>query len=164
MQLELGRRADYAIRATVDLARHYDHAVRRKAREIAEEMGIPRGYVPQILAELVRVGFAASVAGPSGGYVLARPPEEISLLAVVRAADGEPVSRECVLRGGPCRWDDICAVHVPWFEAQQALIQQLDETNFREIVEIDQQLDAGTYRPPGHVAPPERGAVAARRS
>ena len=148
MRLELGRRADYAIRAAVDLAHHHGDGGRRKSRAIAEEMAIPVSYIPQILAELVRAGLVVSEAGRSGGYVLARSPSEVSLLDVVHAAEGKVVSAACVLRGGPCRWEEMCAVHVPWAEAQHALLDSLGSTSLAEVVAIDQRLAAGTYRIP----------------
>jgi Rrf2 family protein len=153
MRLELGRRADYAIRAVVDLAGHHDAGVRRKARDIAEEMGIPGSYLPQILAALVRAGVVASVAGPAGGYALARAPETVSLLDVVRAVEGDVASTSCVLRGGPCRWEDHCAVHVPWARAQLALLASLDATSRRDLVTIDARIAAGTYRIPDDLRP-----------
>ncbi len=153
MRLELGRRADYAVRAVVDLARHHDDDSRRKGREIATEMDIPPTYIPQILAELVRVGLVDSVAGPGGGYVLGRDPADISLLEVITAVEGEIGSRECVLRGGPCRWEGACAVHEPWWRAQQALRDELARTSFRDIAEIDAGLEAGTYEVPEPLQP-----------
>lgn len=153
MRLELGRRADYAVRAVVDLARHHGGESRRKGREIATEMDIPRTYIPQILAELVRVGIVDSVAGPGGGYVLRREPADISLLEVITAVEGEIGSRECVLRGGPCRWEGACAVHEPWWRAQQALRDELARTSFEDIAEIDAGLDAGTYEVPEPLQP-----------
>ncbi len=156
MRLELGRRADYAIRASVDLARHAEGDGRRKARAIADEMAIPSSYVPQILAELVRAGLVESVAGRDGGYRLAVSPGTISLLAVVQAVDGEMVSTTCVRRGGSCRWDDMCAVHVPWAQAQQAMLDSLGRTTLRDLVDIDQQLEAGTYEVPDGLRRPSR--------
>lgn len=149
MRLELGRRADYAIRAAVDLARH--EGARRKGREIAAAMEIPTSFVPQILAELVRAGAVVSVAGRDGGYALARDAGEVSLLAVVRAVEGELRSTSCVLRGGPCRWDDVCAVHVPWARAQDALLDSLAHTSLADLVAIDTALEAGTYEVPQDV-------------
>lgn len=154
MRLQLGRRADYAIRAAVDLARHADGGQRRKARAIATEMDIPLGYVPQILAELVRAGLVSSVAGPDGGYRLARPPVEVDLLEVVGAVDGDLRSTVCVLRSGPCRWDDICAVHVPWARAQEAMLASLAATTLEELVAIDTALEAGTFEVPEDLARP----------
>jgi Rrf2 family protein len=144
VEIELGRRADYAIRAVVDLARHHGDGL-RKAREIAEEMAIPGTFLPQILAELVRVGIATSVAGREGGYALARPPEEVSLLEVITAVDGEPATSACILRGGPCRWDDVCAVHVPWARAKGRLRQELAQTSLRDVARIDARIEAGTF-------------------
>jgi Rrf2 family transcriptional regulator, iron-sulfur cluster assembly transcription factor len=160
MQLELGRRADYAIRAAVDLARHADEGTRRKARAIAESMDIPASYVPQILAELVRAELVTSVAGRAGGYTLARTPEQIDLLSVVQAVDGEMVSTVCVLRGGPCRWDGICAVHVPWARAQRAMLDSLGEVTLADLAEIDAALEEGTYEVPEDVVRPARGPAA----
>ncbi len=155
--MELGRRADYAIRAAVDLARHHESDERRKARAIAEEMDIPPSYVPQILAELVRAELATSVAGRDGGYRLARPVDQVSLVEVIRAVEGDLRSTVCPLRGGPCRWDDVCAVHVPWARAQHAMLDELAETTLAELVEIDTAIDAGTYEIPSDVARPPKG-------
>lgn len=160
MRLELGRRADYAVRAAVDLARHADTGGRRKARAIAVEMAIPLSYVPQIMAELVRSGIVESVAGPDGGYVLANAPDEVRLLDVISAMEDEMVATSCVLRGGPCRWEDACAVHVPWTRAQVALLESLAGTTLQDLVEIDRELEAGTYLVPEDV----RDAVVGKRS
>jgi Rrf2 family protein len=146
MELSLGRRADYALRAALDLARHADD--RRKSREIGDEMDIPMTYLPQIMAQLVRSGLVDSVAGPHGGYVLARPAVAISLLEVIEAVEGDPVSKECVLRGGPCRWDEICAIHVPWSRAQQAMLERLGTTSLADVAAIDKALLDGSYEVP----------------
>lgn len=145
MRLELGRRADYAIRAAIDLAHHHGDGERRKSRAIAAEMAIPPSYIPQILAELVRAGLVVSTAGRSGGYALARPPTDISLLDVVHAAEGEVVSTACVLHNRPCRWEDMCAVHVPWSDAQHALLDSLGSSSLADVVAIDRRLADGTY-------------------
>jgi hypothetical protein len=83
------------------------------------------------------------VAGPSGGYLLARPPEEISLLAVIRAVDDDPASRVCVLRGGPCRWDDSCAVHTCGSRRSRRCWPRLDQATLAEVIEVDAAIDAG---------------------
>jgi Rrf2 family transcriptional regulator, iron-sulfur cluster assembly transcription factor len=163
MRLELGRRADYAIRAAVDLANHHGDGERRKARAISDEMDIPASFLPQILAELVRADIAVSVAGRDGGYALSREPKRVTLLEVVRAVEGDLVSASCVLRGGPCRWEDVCAVHVPWARAQYALLDSLEETTLADLVAIDVALQAGTYQVPADMQRPRRGAGPVKR-
>lgn len=146
MELSLGRRADYAIRATLDLAHHPGQL--RKAREIGEAMAVPTSFLPQILAQLVRAGISSSTAGPRGGYGLAKPAADVSLLDVVVAVDGEVGATECVLRGGPCRWDDMCAVHLPWAQAQRAMTEELAATSFADLLELDHALARGELEVP----------------
>lgn len=151
MRLELGRRADYAVRAAVDLAHHQPDGRRRKSRVIAEDRSIPAGFLPQILADLVRAGLAESVAGRDGGYVLARAPSEITLLEVVRAVKGEPLDATCVLRDGPCASGEICAMHVPWSRAKDALLDALADTSIADLVETDAAIASGDSELPADV-------------
>jgi Rrf2 family protein len=139
VEMSLGRRADYAIRATLDLAR--SPGALRKSREIGEAMAVPVSFLPQILAQLVKAGIASSTAGPRGGYGLARDPASLSLLDVVVAVDGEVAETPCVLRGGPCHWEDRCAVHVPWARAKQAMMDELASTSFADLVRLDRTLE-----------------------
>ncbi len=151
MQASLGRKGDYSVRAVLDIARR--NGDRRKAREIATEMDIPNRYLTQILANLVQHGLLEAVAGPTGGYVLARPSDEISLLEVVEAAEGPIALDVCVLRGGPCSWENSCPVHIPWARAQNAMAEQLSTTSFADLVGIDGELSAGTHQIPEDTPP-----------
>jgi Rrf2 family protein len=142
MHMSLGKRADYAVRAVLDLARHWEAPDRRKSRQIADEMDIPAKYLPQVLATLVRAGLVDSISGPDGGYRLAAAPDGITLLRVIEAVDGPLASTECVLRGGPCHWDHRCAIHEPWAEAQEALRRRLGAATFADLANIDAALEA----------------------
>jgi Rrf2 family protein len=160
MQVTLDRKGDYSVRAVLDIARHYGKG-RRKARQIATVMDIPGRYATQILADLVRHGLLTAVAGPDGGYTLARAPEEITLLDVVDAVEGPTILDTCVLRGGPCDWTDACPIHVTWWKAQAAFIDVLAGSTFAELVEVDAAIEAGTFDPevPLHLTTTERLGV-----
>lgn len=162
MQITLGRKGDYSVRAALDLARAHGGR-RRKAREIAAAMDVPERYLPQILANLVRHGILVAVAGPDGGYALARDPSEISLLEVVEAAEGPVARTECVLRGGPCDWTAVCALHDTWADVQGAAVEQMRRATLAELAAVDAAIEAGNYRAragdsPAHAAAPRRGA------
>src|SRR6188508_2377390 len=100
MRLELTRRGEYAVRAMLALAAR-DPAAPTSGPEIATEMGIPVGYVPRVIRELVSAGVVDSTTGRAGGYALARSPASISLLSVIEAAEGDSRRTTCVLRGAP---------------------------------------------------------------
>lgn len=141
MRMDLTRRGDYAVRAVLHLARR--HGQRCKLREIAEDMAIPPAFLPQVLSGLLREGLVRSRPGRDGGYSLARDPADITLLQVIVAATGPLASDDCVIRGGPCRWEDACAVHGAWSSAQAAMAARLDTVTFDELAATDQQLLTG---------------------
>ena len=158
MQLSLGRRGDYAVRATLALARE-PRGTRLKAREIAHEMDIPEKYLPQVLATLVRAGLVGSVAGPDGGYFLLRVPAEVTLREVIEAADGPIRSDTCVLRGSPCRGDGMsCVLHDHWVAAQQALIDRLEKTTFADLRRTDESI-VGLAAGPDRAVEEDAGAA-----
>ena len=158
MQAALGRRGDYSVRAVLHLARHAGDG-RQKAREIAAEMDIPDRFLTQILANLVREQLLTAVAGPDGGYELARDPEEITLLEVVEAAEGPIRLDTCVLRGGACDWTEACPLHETWSRAQSAMTQELAAASFGDLARIDAAMIAGTYRLPAESPPHPRSTV-----
>lgn len=143
MQVTLGRKGDYSVRAMLELTRRHGFG-RRKALEIAEATAIPRNYVAQILANLVRHDLLHAVAGRAGGYELVRPPEAISLLEVVDAAEGTLSLRNCVLRGSACSADGVCAVHGFWLEAQAAFAERLAATSFAQLAERESDIAIST--------------------
>jgi Rrf2 family protein len=86
--VKLSVKSDYAARAVLGLARHFPTGQALRAEDLAAEQGIPANYLVQILIELKSQGLARSVRGKEGGYLLGRPPAEISLGDVLRAVHG----------------------------------------------------------------------------
>jgi Rrf2 family protein len=84
--VRVSAKADYAIRAAVELAAVGDGPV--KGDRIAQAQEIPPNVLENIFGDLRNAGLVASRRGADGGYWLARPPEEISLADVIRAVDG----------------------------------------------------------------------------
>lgn len=84
--MRVSAKADYAIRAAVELAAAGDGPV--KGERIAQAQGIPANFLENILADLRNAGIVASRRGADGGYWLARPADEVSLADVIRAVDG----------------------------------------------------------------------------
>lgn len=120
MRIELTKRGDYAVRAMLALARNSSQGL-LSARRISGAMGIPVRFLPQVLADLQRAGLVEAAPGRKGGYRLARNPDEVSLLEVIEAVEGDSRRRSCVLRGGPCGQDGTCDVHHIFYVGQEAL-------------------------------------------
>ncbi len=142
MDLALTRRGDYAVRAALCLAKSSDAGGYIKIREVAVAMDLPASYTPHVLKLLATAGLAEAKAGPGGGYRLTSAPERISLLQVVEAAEGTFALERCILRDGPCHWEQACAVHAAWAAAVQACREALQRTTLADLVAVDARLEA----------------------
>ena len=85
--MKLSLRGDYALRALIVLAEHYERGIVR-IQTISEQQGIPKRFLEQILNDVKSGGFVESRRGIAGGYQLARPPEQITLAALIRYVEG----------------------------------------------------------------------------
>jgi Rrf2 family protein len=85
--VRVSAKADYAIRAAVELAAAVDGAP-VKGDRIAQAQEIPANFLENILADLRNAGIVMSRRGADGGYWLAQPAQEISLADIIRAVDG----------------------------------------------------------------------------
>ncbi|MFN8519450.1 MAG: Rrf2 family transcriptional regulator [Chloroflexota bacterium] len=140
MRLELTRRGDYAIRAVIALARHAPDVV--GAARIAEETGIPRRFVAQVMTEVVRSGIAETRLGRSGGYRMRRPASQVSVLDVVEAVEGDVGRHSCVLRNAPCGRGGTCDVHEVFLAAQDALLEELRRATIASLLRDGSELAA----------------------
>jgi len=84
--VRVSAKADYALRATIELAAAGDGPV--KGERIAQAQEIPLKFLENILGDLKHAGLVRSQRGAEGGYWLARPAEEITLADVIRAVEG----------------------------------------------------------------------------
>ncbi len=90
--MRVSQQLQYAIYGVFDLA--YTGGKRpTRIQEVAERQGIPMRYLEQIFQKLRRAGLVESKRGPGGGYCLARSPEEIDLTDVLRAVQGDLLTR-----------------------------------------------------------------------
>ena len=80
-------KADYAVRAVIELADSKQDAP-RKVDDIAQAQGIPVSFLENILTQLRSSGLVRSQRGPEGGYWLAQPAENVSLAQIIRAVEG----------------------------------------------------------------------------
>src|SRR5579884_2032121 len=141
----LSNRGKYATRALLYLTLHYEQGP-IQIQDIAERQVIPVKFLEQILLALKRFGFVQSRKGPGGGYSLAKPPETITLGAVVRAIEGPLAPISCVSVSGymECGCPDpaVCGLRSVWKQARDALAGVLDSTSFADICRRQKGFEA----------------------
>ena len=128
--MKLSVKSDYATRAVLGLARHFPNETALRVEGLAAAQGVPANYLVQILIELKAKGIAKSVRGKEGGYLLARPPAEISLGDVIRAVHGEVFDT-------PALTDMNCApeLRAAWLRLKTAMDEAADKITFQKLLE-----------------------------
>jgi Rrf2 family transcriptional regulator, cysteine metabolism repressor len=120
MAIKLSTKGRYGVRAMVDLAAHHDQGP-VFVRTIAVRQEISAKYLHALLASLKGAKLVRSVRGSSGGYTLARAPQEITLSEIIEALEGPFAISDCVQDGSVCERASRCAVRDVWQELSELL-------------------------------------------
>ncbi|MFO7765138.1 MAG: Rrf2 family transcriptional regulator [Pelovirga sp.] len=127
------RATEYAIRTIIYLAQQpRDKVVLKK--DICRTQEVTPAFLTKILQPLIKSGIVSSQRGVGGGFMLARDPEQITLLDVFKAQEGELKLNHCLIDSEFCARDAFCAAHEIWEEAQQALSSVLLRYSIGDIV------------------------------
>ncbi|MGO8710947.1 MAG: RrF2 family transcriptional regulator [Rhizomicrobium sp.] len=126
----LSQKARYALHALLVLAQHQGDEPMMIA-DIADEARVPRKFLEQILLGLKKRGIVRSLRGRQGGYLLGRPPQEISFADVIRETDGPLALSPCVSvtayhRCEDCEDEDTCAIRKVLLAARDATADVLE--------------------------------------
>jgi Rrf2 family iron-sulfur cluster assembly transcriptional regulator len=135
--VRVSTRGDYASRALLSLALH-DETVKvpTSVRDIAERTGLPQPYLEQILLALKGAGLVRSKRGVGGGYVLARPPADITLGQIVSAVDGPIVVGDFgePHQNGACDHEGQCVLLSVWADVGEHMRQHLDSFTLADMI------------------------------
>ena len=102
---------------------------------ISEQQGLPSHYLSKILQSLVKAKILESAKGPTGGFWLAKPTNQIRLAHIVDAIDGMEVVDQCGLGLKKCDADKPCAIHNQFKPHREAIIEILYSQTLELIVD-----------------------------
>ena len=126
------RSAEYAIRAFVNLSQVPEGKF-AMVKNIAKQEEIPSHFLAKILQQLARKGLLRSSKGPTGGFVLRRKPEEISLMDIVQSLDGLGDYEKCASGLAECNDEQPCGMHDSWTALRKRIIEYLEHTSIADI-------------------------------
>ena len=134
-------KAEYGVRLLIQLGVQGDQAP-VSLKSVAAAENLPLAYLERIAALLKKAELVASTRGAHGGYVLARPAEEITMDRVVLALEGAIAPMECFTEGFnsdsrvACSHPEgqHCATKLLWTRVQLGVIKSLQRTTLAELV------------------------------
>ncbi len=134
--MKLSTKGRYGLRAVLDLAiNSTEEAVALSS--IAERQNISISYLEQLIAKLRKAEIVKSTRGAKGGYVLARPAEEISVGEILRCLEGDLSPVDCAeIMGGEstCSASDICVTKFVWKRINDSINEAVDNLMLSELV------------------------------
>ena len=127
------RESDYAIRCILHLSENKDKL--SSVKDISDPMEIPQSFLAKILQRLLKAGLVESIRGAGGGFKLAKTPEDISMLDVVKAIDGTISFNKCVDDEDFCELREDCVMHPIWRELSSDVELVLSKKDFKTLSE-----------------------------
>lgn len=128
--------AEYGVICALNLARRGNHGP-VTGRELATQERLPADYVEQILLRLRRAGVIKSVRGARGGYLLARPADQISIRDVIHASELETFDLHCVshpVEEDRCAASHNCSIRPVWVMLQQKIDTVLEGVHLSDLL------------------------------
>lgn len=141
--MNISSKSRYAVRALVELAALESQGGGGPVplSEIAGRREIPQQFLEQVFGTLRRTRIVQSRRGAYGGYRFARPPSDVTVLAVVTALDGAPSPAECTQ--GLCARAEGCGAASVWIEAKEAVETVLANTTIADLAEREARARRG---------------------
>ena len=134
--IQLTKRTEYGLIALVHMAECEGRYV--SAREISERFRIPKRLLAEVLKDLSHADLVESQRGATGGYTLARSPDELALSAVVGALEGRPSLTSCenqsTVHHGDCDLAHVCPIRSPLHRLREGLWQLMQQTTLRSLL------------------------------
>lgn len=133
MSLRLSTKTRYGLRAIIDLAKYYGKGP-VMARAIAEEEGISENYLEQIMDPLKKSGLVRSVRGARGGFVLAKPPDNIRIKEVIEALEGPVLLVDCLYDPNLCERSKSCIARLFWERLRDNIVDFLNSWTLEDFI------------------------------
>lgn len=124
----------YGIQAVLYIAKQ--NGKRVGGKEIAAALHIPTHFLAKILQSLSENEILESHKGAQGGFALAKPPDAVFLVDIVKSIDGLAVLHECVLGFPDCGTENPCFMHHRWGGVRSEIEQMLSEDSIADLMTL----------------------------
>ena len=129
--LKISAKARYGLRILLDIALHEDDPAPRTTAAIAESQQLSLKFISRLVIPLRQAGMIRSIRGVSGGFRLARPPAEISLVGPLQ---GPVEILDCLGEASPCPRAQGCVSRSVWNDVNTAFSNALSALTLEQVL------------------------------
>lgn len=141
--MRLSTKGRYGVKAMFDLAVNQSDTP-LSLKSIAERQGLSEPYLEQLISALRKAGLVKSVRGAQGGYLLAHPPDKITVGSIIRTLEGSIAPVDCVADGEeliPCEKAENCVTRGVWEKIRQSVDSVIDSITLQDMVDDYEKLN-----------------------
>lgn len=120
----------------------YAQQVPQPIKAIAEREGIPEAYLEQLIAGLRKGELVTSVRGAQGGYMLARPADQITVGNVLRTLEGDLSIVSCLAGEDVCAKSGGCPTRAVWQKLRDGINQVVDSITLQDMLDDYERMNA----------------------
>lgn len=139
--MKLSTKGRYGLKAMFQLAISQGHGP-VPLKQIAEKQNLSENYLEQLFSTLRKDGLLNSVRGAQGGYLLSRPPEEITVGNILRSLEGELSPSDCIIDGlSECERETMCVTKNVWIKIKDSIDEVVDSITLKDMIEENRELN-----------------------
>jgi Rrf2 family protein len=132
--MKLSTKGRYGVRLMIDLASHYWEGP-VLLREISEREEISEKYLWHLINPLKAAGLVTATRGAHGGYILAKPPFQITMKEILQVLEGNMCLVDCVEKPSTCNRVPGCSARDMWSEIADGIDRILTTTTLADMAE-----------------------------
>ena len=133
--MKLSSRARYALRSMIQIGRLSNNGAPVSLADISKKTSISRRYLEQLAISLKNSQLLRGISGKGGGYVLARPPEDIKIGDIIEAAIGPINIVDCVKQPETCLKTDVCECRLVYVLINNRITEVLNEFSLADLMD-----------------------------
>ncbi|MCX7695037.1 MAG: Rrf2 family transcriptional regulator [Caloramator sp.] len=131
--MKLSTRGRYGVKAMFELALNYGNEP-LSIKTISEKQNISEYYLEQLFGSLRKAGLVKSIRGAQGGYVLSRPPSEVTVGDILDVLEGPIEISECIDDEDNCSRIEYCATRLLWIKIRDSVNQVTHSITLEDMV------------------------------
>jgi len=132
------RATEYAVRTVIFLAQQPKNDIVLK-KDICRTQEVTPAFLTKILQPLIKAGIVNSQRGVGGGFLLAKDPNEITMLDILQAEEGQLKLNHCLVDADFCHRDAYCSAHEVWHDAQHEMAEVLKRYSVADLVRREKE-------------------------
>lgn len=132
------RATEFAVRTVIYLAQQPKNEIVFK-KDICRTQGVTPAFLTKIMQPLIKVGIVRSQRGVGGGFLLDRDPNQITMLDILQAEEGQLRLNHCLVDTDFCPRDGYCSAHEVWYETQHEMSKVLKRYSIADLVRREQE-------------------------